>query len=367
MYKKLIRIAYENPELRTQILKNIKRARVFHSQEALDEYLEEHPNANPRNHSVDPKQSIEITTKEGIKLNVGSLNPKAVKKALVKHFEKEGDKIKQQFTAGNTIETNVVSRVSQKTLETLSNVSLKDGVNSELKQAIKSYDAEKKANKNKTLTYVGAAIASTLLVGNVVAAPIAIAATYATKKYLEYKNNERLKEEGIKESDQFAELSYDILRNKATPEKINNDYKERIDDLTFSLSQNDLKISEALKELEELQKEYNEEARPHIEKALDTLGFKKDDKGNYENKEDEDYAKSLMKKAFFKNADLSIPLAIIINDLTTQLYERMYIEEAMSDKGFLDNIEQLLSGKETIPKAEFEVIDKNQRALKQIK
>jgi type IV secretory pathway VirB10-like protein len=54
---KLIRLAHEKPELRGELLPLLtKTAEVFHSQQALQKYLKDHPNADPSNHSVDTKK-----------------------------------------------------------------------------------------------------------------------------------------------------------------------------------------------------------------------------------------------------------------------------------------------------------------------
>lgn len=53
----LIRLAYNKPELRSKILPLLKEAKAFSSQGQLDEYLKEHPNADPKNHTVEEGKS----------------------------------------------------------------------------------------------------------------------------------------------------------------------------------------------------------------------------------------------------------------------------------------------------------------------
>ena len=50
----IIKIASDHPETRKHLLPLIKNAtKVWKSEEARAKYLDEHPNANPRNHVVE--------------------------------------------------------------------------------------------------------------------------------------------------------------------------------------------------------------------------------------------------------------------------------------------------------------------------
>jgi len=49
---KIIRLAYQNPALRPHLLPLLHTAKEHSSPEALKQYLKEHPNADPSNHTV---------------------------------------------------------------------------------------------------------------------------------------------------------------------------------------------------------------------------------------------------------------------------------------------------------------------------
>ena len=83
---KLIRIASKNPDLRSRILPILKEGREFSNQKQLQEYLREHPKADPRNHWIkQPTAPTEKKTPEkGFKI------PKVIKpKVTPKEMEEK--------------------------------------------------------------------------------------------------------------------------------------------------------------------------------------------------------------------------------------------------------------------------------------
>lgn len=83
LVSKAIRLAYENPTLRGELLPTIKYALEFSTNEQMEAYLKEHPKADPRNHKV-VKKSISKVNPELAKKAEG-LSPKA-KKAVSTMF-----------------------------------------------------------------------------------------------------------------------------------------------------------------------------------------------------------------------------------------------------------------------------------------
>lgn len=63
--KKLIRLAHENPELRGVLLPLLKEGMEHPTDDAREKYLKDHPNANPKNHSVVVESETTTKVDEG--------------------------------------------------------------------------------------------------------------------------------------------------------------------------------------------------------------------------------------------------------------------------------------------------------------
>jgi len=86
-----IRLAYENPELREHLLPLLKEGKAFSSQGQLDEYMKDHPNADPKNHKVEEGEgggSAEFEGEGGFFANIAKLL-KDIGKALFGAEEKK--------------------------------------------------------------------------------------------------------------------------------------------------------------------------------------------------------------------------------------------------------------------------------------
>jgi hypothetical protein len=373
MLNKLVKKAYLNPHLRGELLPIIKKAMEFPSEEALKQYLKDHPGADPKNHSVEKSDSSSSggvkESKDGFHLSLGNVDPKQLSQALDKAFDSKVSSIKKTFSEGSSIETDVLKKNSQKTLNALSSADFKGKVSPEMKSAVKSYKTEQKINKIRNYTNAYLAITSafgTMLSSNILpvaAGAVEIGVLYGVTKLCTHVADNMNKERGMEENKNYSSMTHDLIRNKITPKQINDKYKSQVDDVSKKLKSGKLNVKDALDELDKLEGQYKKDALPHIQKSLDSLGFKKDESGHYSEKEDEELVNSLMKKA----SD-DILLAVVIDSLKQELIDSLVIQEVLDDKEtFMNEMQGILSGKTAIPKAEFEELNAINRQIKNSK
>lgn len=86
-----IRVAYENPSLRAELLPYIKQAMEFATEKEMEAYLEAHPKADPKKHKV--VESLEGASKS-MKEKAKSLSSSA-RKALSQMFSSGSDTVKE--------------------------------------------------------------------------------------------------------------------------------------------------------------------------------------------------------------------------------------------------------------------------------
>ena len=374
MLKKIIKKAYKNPHLRSELLPIIKLAMEFPTEEALKQYLKDHPNADPKNHSVEKSekkdsQSPVKESKDGIHISLGNIDPKEFKEAMSKSFDSKIGEIKKTLSKTNDFDLAVIKKKSEKTMKELNDMPFGKKVSQEMKQAL---SVHKKTQTTKLLTKVANGLIVALAVtGNkgfateTLTAAAEMGAIYVANKITEKKLDYLAKEEGWKADDNFSSLSYDIIRNKVTPKDINKKYESKADEIAKKMKSNEIDAFEALNELDNLEKEYKKDALPHIEKALDSIGFEKDDQGNYKSKEEEEYAKSLLKVAAESD---NIMLAIVLDELRTELKNQILMQEIFNDKdSIITEMQNVMTGKTAIPKPEFEQLNKQQRYMKKFK
>ena len=88
--KKLIRLAYEQPQLRSDILPLITKSAMEHATtDARDKYLDDHPNADPSNHTVKKQESGSS--------NNGGFKSKADLESKIDTLEDEIDDLKSDI------------------------------------------------------------------------------------------------------------------------------------------------------------------------------------------------------------------------------------------------------------------------------
>lgn len=96
-----IKLAYQKPHLRGELLPIIKKAIDFNTEEEMKAYLKEHPKADPKNHKVIPSDSLseqeekalEENTPKSMKEKIKNASKKA-KKALAKMFSSTKQEVK---------------------------------------------------------------------------------------------------------------------------------------------------------------------------------------------------------------------------------------------------------------------------------
>jgi len=375
MLKKLVKKAYYNPHLRSELLPIIKMAMEFPSEEALKEYLKDHPGADPKKHSVEKSDSGSggkggeavgasvKESKEGLHLSLSKIEPKELQKALNKAFDSKVSSLKKTFSEGSSIETDVLKKNSEKTLSALSGLPFEGKVSPEMKSAVESYKKEQKINtvrKFGTVARVafgalGLAVAPGLAPVIALGAAVDVGMMYGVAKLCKSAADKNAKKRGMKGSDDYSSMEHDLLRNKVTPKEINDKYKSQVDDLSKKLKSGKLNANDALDELDKLEGQYKKDALPHIQKALDGIGFKKDESGNYSEKEDEEFVNALLKKAAEED---DVLLSVILNNLKQELMQNLAIQEVLDDKEtFMNEMQGILTGKTAIPKAEFEELN----------
>ena len=181
--------------------------------------------------------------------------------------------------------------------------------------------------------------------GLVMTATLVAGTVFAMKKVLEhFDKKDKEQERKMKAEDNVSEVAFDIFMDKYTPVEINNQYKNKTDDIVKKISEKKIEPEEALKEIEKLEKEYKEKVIPGIEKALTSSGWKKNDKGEYsfEDKEFEKTYDSFFKKAKDEDENMFLKFKYLKNR----------VKEIYAIKKSLEN-PKLLS------KAIIEVIEEN--------
>lgn len=369
MLKKIIKKAYFNPHLRSELLPIIKLAMEFPTEEALKQYLKDHPSADPKNHSVSKSQGMKPSmkeSKEGVHLSLGNIEPKELTKALDKALSDKLSSVKETLSTGSNIEPDVLKSTSKKTLDALSKEPFGKSVSPEMKTAVQAY------KKDQTIDMItkgysifrGVMFGVSVAAGAGVAVPaitgaIGIGMTYGIGKMCKSIINKNAKKRGEEENLNYSKLSHDILRNKVTPSEINKKYESQVNDITKKIKSGKLNPVDALKSLDEIESKYKKDALPHIEKSLKELGFKKNKDGEY----GDDYADSLSKMA--ASEEDNVVLAIVIDNLRHQLDVNLAMQEMLDNKeDFTSELQKILTGETPIPKAEFEEINQISRKMK---
>ena len=359
MLKQCIKLAYQKPHLRIELLPIIKLAMEFSSKEQLEEYLKDHPNADPKNHSV---KKTESKSKSKI------LTPKT-KKILASEAELAAYKAKVSFNHAQpkdiigvlTMQHSVKDMVSKvrdmkwdpknkripeemkKACETINNrsyfgrfllgtgaaagveygmykiESVYHPVAETIAKAVEYSPATAAKIVNVAVTTLGFE-GSLLAVGGAVFVTAYAAMSLAYNKVLNhFEKKDEEEEKRIKSENHISEVAFDIFMGKYTPGDINNKYKYKTDDIIKKMSEKKINPEQALKEIEKLEKEYKEKVIPGIEKALTSSGWKKDKEDTYtfEDKEFEKKYNSFFKKGKDEGKD---------NDKDNNKDENMFIQ-----------------------------------------
>lgn len=382
MLKEYIKLAYQKPHLRSELLPIIKLAMEFSSKEELEEYLKDHPNADPKKHSVKESESkpkkLSAKTKEEIETEV----TKAANKAKESFNHAQPKDFIQHLRMHNSV-NEMVSKVKKMKWDPTNKK-----IPKEMKQACEAIKSRSYFGRALLTGGVGYGVAYGGIVSGAAGLPIALpiaaavkanpvlaakigvkaAATFgptglavgaglvmtatlvagtvfAMKKVVEhFDKKDKEQERKMKAEDNVSEVAFDIFMDKYTPVEINNQYKNKTDDIVKKISEKKIEPEEALKEIEKLEKEYKEKVIPGIEKALTSSGWKKNDKGEYsfEDKEFEKTYDSFFKKAKDEDENMFLKFKYLKNR----------VKEIYAIKKSLEN-PKLLS------KAIIEVIEEN--------
>jgi len=146
------------------------------------------------------------------------------------------------------------------------------------------------------------------------------------QQHFEKKDKEQ--EDKIKSENDISEVAFDIFLGKYTPVELNNQYKNKTDDIVKKLSNKDLEPEEALKEIEKLENEYKEKAIPGIEKALTSSGWKKNQKGEY-SFEEKDFEEKF--NSFFKKANENQSMILEFKNLKNRIKELDVFKKAIQN------------------------------------
>lgn len=368
MLKKIIKKAYYNPHLRSELLPIIKLAMEFPTEEALKEYLKDHPGADPKKHSVSKSNGTKPSvkeSKEGVHLSLGDIDPKHLTKALDTALSDKLSSVKKTLSTGSNIEPDVLKSTSKKTLDAMSKAPFGKSVSAEMKTAVQAYKKDQQIdtiskiyNGYKAVTF-GVSVALGLGVAMpAVTAAVGVGIMYGVNKLCKQIIDKQAKEKGETENLEYSKISHDILRNKVTPSEINKKYESEVGNITTKIKSGKMNAVDAIKALDDLESQYKKDALPHIEKSLEELGFKKNKDGEY----GDEYADSFSKMAAEEDTVL---LAVVIDNLRHQLNLNLAMQEVLDNKeDFNNEMQGILTGKTPIPKAEFEEINQVYRKMK---
>jgi hypothetical protein len=347
MLKEYIKIAYIKPHLRPVLLPLIKCAMEFSTKEQLDEYLKNHPNADRKKHFV--KQTQSENTKSDDK------NKKTTHKHI--NIDKAVYKAKMSFNHAHPNDFMSHLRMNNSVNEMVSKVKNMEWdpknkkIPLEMKKACETINSRNTFGRFLFTMGTGAGVGTALVKSEAFAYPTALAiggalkanptaaaklgakaletfgqdavlavggaaiatgvavTAFAMKKVMDhFENKDKKQEQKIKSEDNVSEVAFDIFMGKYTPVEINNQYKNKTDDIAKNLANKKIKPEQALKEIEKLEKEYKEKVIPGIEKALTSSGWEKDNKGEYKftDKKFESTFNSFFKKAKDNEEDSSM-------------------------------------------------------------
>ncbi len=334
MLKQGIKLAYQKPHLRSELLPIIKLAMEFSSKEQLEEYLKDHPNADPKKHSVKKTESKILTPKT--KKILASEAELAAYKAKVSFNHAQPKDFISHLRMGVSVE-NMVSKVRdmkwdpknkripeemKKACETINNrsyfgrfllgmgaaagtgygmfeiESVYHPVAETIAKAVEYSPATAAKIANVAVTTLGVEGSALAAFGAVLVSGYYVTFLAMDKVLRHFQKKDEEEEKRIKSEDHISEVAFDIFMGKYTPAEINNQYKNKTDDIVKKISEKKINPEQALKEIEKLEKEYKEKVIPGIEKALTSSGWKKNKDGEYDfhEKEFENKFNSFFKK-----------------------------------------------------------------------
>lgn len=336
-----MKLAYNNPSLRPILIPMIKMAMEFSSKEELQQYLKDHPNANPKNHSVKENSKSENKKKE--------LSPKdkKLKGDILDKIKQKSNELKSSFNEG-FVETSKEEKEQRKEIISKVNLITRNfELSSQMKELPKEIKgAAKLINDRESLTRnlaglatylvtkpvfmvtVGKALGGLTLAGGLAPIALSVATAVLAKQALDKRNKKK-----IEEKENISDISMDILLGKYTPNKINKEYAKKVSNIENSISKGNLHPEKALEEIEKIEREYKEKVKPSIEKALTSAGFKKSEDGKYEMGQINKYFKTSATKDDEEDSQL-----VNIRMLKNQLKNQIEAEKIFQSEEFVEQL-----------------------------
>jgi len=341
--KYAVKLAYNNPSLRPILIPMIKSAMEFSSKEELQQYLKDHPNADPKNHSV--KENSKSEAKKEL-----SPEDKKLKGDILAKIKQKSTKLKSTFNEGFAESAEEEKKQRDQIASKVDFVTRNINFTSEMKELPKEVKGAAKVINDRTsfsrnlagmstylvtkpifLATLGLATGGAGLGVSLASVVLASATTVVAKKALENRGKKK-----IEEKEDISDVSMDILLGKYTPNKINKEYAKKVSDIEDSIFKGKMSPEKALGEIEKIEKEYKEKVKPGIEKALTSVGFKKNENGSYENGKLNSFFESSNKKLA---AEDDTPSQLVnIRMLKKQLQNQVEAEKIFQSEEFVEEL-----------------------------